>query len=164
MHCVLLPACAAIAAIATTATAQEAEVDPGDRPEFFLGNWTVRGDEESFSETCRLLTPNSFVICEGEITDPTDPYKWVSLRGYSHFDDLYTYSEFGGDGSIYHFNGWLNDGVWTFVSHRQYEQRVVRIEDTMTPTEAGFVLRRRISINGGEWETRFEEEHVRLHD
>mgnify|MGYP003575322040 CR=1 FL=1 len=151
-------------AFAPAAAVQQPRVDKGDLTEFFVGKWTVKGQERTFHEECRLLTRNSFVICEGKDANPKDPISWISLRGYSHFDDLYNFAEYGSDGSVYQYSGWLNDGVWTFLAHRQYEQRVVRIEDTITPTPAGYFQTRRISINGADWETRFKEEHIRIAD
>lgn len=149
---------------ARSSWAQDAAVDKGDLPEFFIGKWTIAGQEETFAEECRLLTKNSFVICEGVENDPGQPYQWVRLIGYNHYEDLFTAAEYGGDGSLFQFEGWHDAGNWSFVSHRRYEDRVVPIEDRMVPTERGYTHTRRISINGGEWETRFVDERIRVRD
>jgi hypothetical protein len=154
--------CAGVAFFSFPGATAAEEIDPGDLTEFFLGKWTVKGQEDTFAEECRLLTKNSYVICEGAIADPDAPHEWLTMMGYSHFENLYNFTEFGGDGSFYHYKGWLRDGVWTFVSHREYENRIVRIEDVIQPTDTGYLATRWISIDGGGWETRFEEEHVRV--
>lgn len=148
-------------AIPAPASAQT-QPDPGDLPEFFAGTWTLKGHEQIFCETCKWLSPNSYMVCQGSNSDPEDPAQWITLLGYSHATKTYNFSAFDGSGAKSVFSGWLRGDVWVFTSEQESGSESIRTQVTITPTKDGFVLREEKSVNGAPWVVSLEEEHIRL--
>ena len=136
--------------------------DPGDLPDFFEGEWTLKGREDTFHEKCSWLSPNSYLICQGSDTDPKDPSQWVTLLGYSHAEDMYNFNAFNGRGGQARYLGWLRGGDWIFSLNREKGKELLRTQIRISPTKDGFFLHEEDSVNGGPWKTTLEEEHVRI--
>lgn len=149
------------------ANAEPAATDPGDLPDFFAGEWTLKGSEATFHERCRWLSPNSYLICEGEDTNPEAPAKWITMLGYSHAEDTYNFSSFYDDGGKFTYTGWLEGDVWNFVGENTIFNRtegveIIRRQEILTPTKDGYHVKATVSVDGAPWKVVLDEELIRV--
>ncbi|RYG98363.1 MAG: hypothetical protein EON58_07350 [Alphaproteobacteria bacterium] len=156
-----LAAIALILCFADRAVAQQ-KVDPGDLPDFFAGTWTVEGRENSFRETCKWLSPNSFLICNGTDMEDGKAANWITLLGYSHAEKMYNFTAFDGGGGKASFSGWIRGEHWIFTSQQFIHGEASRLQVTIKPTPDGYILQEEESVNGGPWKITMTEKHLRV--
>jgi hypothetical protein len=148
--------------LATNSNAATNAPDPAEKLGFFVGEWTVKGSEATYSEKCEWLSSkHSFVVCKAEDTDPKDRSTSISIFGYSPEDQTYTYAGFDSSGSSRNLRGWFNGKFWVFTGQRERGTTSPRWQITITPTGAGFHFREDISKNGAEWATSVEMDYLR---
>lgn len=128
-------------------------VAPQARLEFFVGSWTIVG-EDQYRETCRWTPGNKAVLCETA--------GGFSIMGYSAVRNSYTHYGFSRDGELEPLYGWIKDDTWHYVGHTQKGAELERIHVTLTPTAAGFRFRQEVSVNAGPWAEQHDFEYVRL--
>lgn len=138
------------------------KTDPGDLPDFFAGTWTVEGRENSFRETCKWLSANSFLICNGTDVENGKAANWLTLLGYSHAEKMYNFTAFDGGGGKATFSGWIRGDNWVFTSEQFIHGEASRLQITITPTSDGYVLQEEESVNGGPWKKTVTEKHLRV--
>lgn len=79
--------------------------------EFFRGEWTIKGYESTYRESCDWLAGNGFIACHAEDRSETTPSFSMSVFGYSETDGQYTYNGFSSLGTQRSLQGYVEDGV-----------------------------------------------------
>jgi hypothetical protein len=149
------------AAISSTPVAAS---HPRSQLEFFRGAWTINGNQETYRETCEWLPGGGFMACNAEDRSETPPGFSLSVFGYSEADGDYTYSGFGGSGSLRSLRGSIHDGVWRFHGQSLRAPEWRRWQVTITPTATGFHFREEVSERSGPWRESVALEYLRLPD
>ena len=129
--------------------------------EFFRGEWTIKGQETSYRETCNWLAGNGFVSCHAEDRSESKPSYSMSVFGYSDADGHYPYNGFAGSGGQRSLRGYLLDGVWRFHGQSERGPNWRRWQVTITPTSEGFHFREEVSDRSGPWTPSVEFWYVR---
>ena len=153
--CAMVNACSVTSLQAATPSPSE----PRAVLSFFVGAWTIRGSESTYSEVCDWLAGEGFVACHAE--DRSDGSYSMSVFGYSEADQTYTYDGFGGNGTHRVLRGSKEPGVWRFFGESERAPDWQRWEVTMVPTADGFTLREAVSNRGGPWQEVAVIEYVR---
>ena len=138
---------------AATAASEEPKRDPHTQLEFFIGTWTIAG-EESYREMCRWAPGKRAVICETS--------GGFSIFGFSAHQNAYTHYALSREGVLETLYGWVTEKQWDFVGQTENAGEYKRVKVTLTPTKAGFTFRQDVSINGGSWTKEHDFEYVRL--
>lgn len=129
--------------------------------DFFRGEWTIKGSESSYTESCIWLPGNGFIVCRAEDRSETQPSFSMSVFGYSEADDQYTYNGYGSSGTQRTMRGNRHEGIWRFHGQSERGPNWRRWQVTMTPTPEGFHFREEVSDRSGPWKVAVEFTYVR---
>lgn len=148
----------AIGCAAFTADAQVAQKPPERHAgyahlENFVGKWTVRGSEASFTESCDWYHGNYHVVCHSE-TKRADGSAGhgMSILGFVPGKG-YVYSGIGSRGRYAtHHSGTFRDGIFEFLDNTTKDGKPVVARTRLGPfTPAGFTFAVDTSADGGSW-------------
>lgn len=129
--------------------------------EFFRGEWTLKGHESTYCESCEWLPGGGFIACNAEDRSEPEPSFSMSVFGYSEIDGQYTYTGFSGSGVQRSLRGHLHAGVWRFYGQSERAPHWRRWQVTITPTSAGFDFLEEVSEQSGPWRRSVELSYVR---
>ncbi|MCU0976575.1 MAG: hypothetical protein MUC71_09755 [Steroidobacteraceae bacterium] len=129
--------------------------------DFFRGEWTIRGLESTYTESCDWLPGHGFVVCHAEDRSETQPSFSMSVFGYSETGEQYTYHGFAGPGTQRTLRGNVHDGIWRFHGQSERGPYWRRWQVTITPTAEGFHFREEVSDRSGPWKSAVEFAYVR---
>lgn len=129
--------------------------------EFFRGQWTIKGHETTYVESCDWQAGRGFLACHAEDRSEPKPSFSMSVFGYSEVDAVYTYSGFSGSGTQRTLRGSLHEGVWRLDGQSDRGPNWRRWQVTITPTSEGFHFREEVSNKSGPWKPGVEFEYVR---
>lgn len=129
--------------------------------DFFRGEWTIKGYEDSYTESCVWLPGNGFIVCHAEDRSETQPSFSMSVFGYSEADDQYTYTGYGSSGTQRTMRGNRHEGIWRFHGQSERGPNWRRWQVTITPTPEGFHFREEVSDRSGPWKVAVEFTYVR---
>jgi len=146
VSCVLLNA----VSVTSLQAATPSQSEPRAALSFFVGAWTIKGSESTYSEVCNWLAGQGFVACHAE--DRSDGSFSMSVFGYSEADQAYTYDGFGGSGARRELRGSKEAGAWRFFGESARAPDWRRWQVTIVPTQNGFTLREAVSDRGGPWQ------------
>ena len=127
----------------------------------FVGDWTVAGQEDSYSEICEWYQNRSFVVCNTEEKRAQTVAKSVSVLGFSETSGTYTYYSFGSSGGGRNLTGFLRGDEWIFTGERAIRGEMVRYQVSIKPTTIGLAFREERSTNGGPWMVVAEFNYIR---
>lgn len=128
----------------------------------FEGEWTVKGSESTYRETCAWLPGASFLACNAEDKSTSGSNYSHSILGFSTAESIYTYALFHGAGSSRTLRGSLENGVWKFFGQTDRAPAWRRYQVTITPTSEGFHFLEEVSDRGWPWNTNEQIEYLRL--
>ena len=168
MHCrgpnVFQAAHSAIAAsvlFAFACSTTMAAESPRAELEFFRGEWTIKGHEATYSESCEWLAGRGFIACNAEDRSEPEPSYSMSIFGYSEADGQYTYTGFSGAGTQRSLRGHVHSSVWRFYGQSDRAPNWRRWQVTITPTPEGFHFFEEVSERSGPWRRSAELTYVR---
>jgi hypothetical protein len=129
--------------------------------EFFRGEWTIKGSETAYSESCDWLPGNGFIACHAVDRSEQKASFSMSVFGYSEADAQYTYNGFASSGTQRSLRGSVHDGIWRFHGQSERGSNWRRWQVTITPTPEGFHFREDVSDRSGPWRLAVEFTYVR---
>lgn len=150
--------------LAISATSSHAQPAPESAPKpvemlaFLIGDWTIEGQESTFSETCAWFRNRSHVVCQSR----TPKSSGVSVLSYASEKQRLVYYHYGSSGAAVAMDV-FTDGR-TLIGTREVllSGDLVREQVWMTPRDADhFVFREQTSKNGGPWQTTTEFVYAR---
>jgi hypothetical protein len=130
----------------------------------FIGRWTLKGDEDTYVETCGWYEGGFHIICHTENKRSDGSVgKGMSILGYLPDKDSYTYHGIGSKGRNETMIGTFRGGIFEFNSEGRENGRVVKARVRMGPfigREIPFTAE--TSIDGAPWVMDATITYVRL--
>ena len=130
----------------------------------FIGCWTLKGDEDSFAETCGWYEGGFHVVCHNERKrSDGSTGKGMSILGYLPDKDSYTYYGIGSKGRNETMDGTFRSGIFEFSSESRENGKVVKARVRMGPfvsREVPFIAE--TSIDGAPWKLDATITYVKL--
>lgn len=142
---------------ATTVSAES----PRAALDFFRGEWTIKGHETTYSESCEWLSGKGFIACNAEDRSEPESSFSMSVFGYSEADGQYTYAGFSSSGTQRSLRGHVHGGVWRFYGQSDRAPKWRRWQVTITPTREGFHFLEEVSERSGPWQRSAEFTYIR---
>lgn len=130
----------------------------------FVGRWTLKGEEDSYLETCGWYEGGFHVVChtENKRSDGSTG-KGMSILGYLADNDSYTYHGIGSKGRNETMNGTIRSGVFEFNSESRENGKMVKARVRMGPftgREVPFIAES--SSDGAAWKVDATITYVKL--
>jgi hypothetical protein len=138
------------AVLSAPATAGAPQVEQGLA--FIVGEWTIAGFEDRYSDSCKWFDDKAFVVCDTMDGRHGKPQHHVAALGWSAARGNYTYLGFGQDGSSRTQDCFANaqKGL-TCVDETRGSEGLTQLRTFIWPTPTGLGLRQERSLNGGSW-------------
>lgn len=146
----IIIAAALAAALPTHANAGAPQVEQGLA--FIVGEWTIAGFEDRYSDSCTWFDDKAFVICNTMDGRHGKPQHHVAALGWSAARGNYTYLGYAQDGTSRTQDCFANPqkGL-TCVDENRGSGGLTQLRTYIWPTATGLGLRQERSVNGGPW-------------
>ena len=119
----------------------------------FIGRWTLKGEEDTYVETCGWYEGGFHILCHTENRRPDGSIgKGMSILGYLPDKGSYTYHGIGSKGRNETMIGTFRSGIFEFNSEDRENGKVVKARVRMGPfigREIPFIAE--TSIDGAPW-------------
>lgn len=150
-----------VSLLASAAVAGVHSPDVEARLTYFVGDWTVKGQEATYREKCDWYGDRAFVVCFSE--DKSDNSSSYSILGYSQADANFTYHSYRDSGSSNTRAGFPHgDRGIVYVRERRGDAGHIRTSTFLEPRSDGSIhFREDQSTNGGAWKTSYQFDYVR---
>jgi hypothetical protein len=125
---------------------------------FLVNDWTIKGYEQKYRETCTWFEGKSFVICRTFDETEARPGQSVSIFGWSAATKNFTYHHYADDGKSRSETCFATElkGL-TCLYERRDGAKLIQSRSHIWPVAGGAEFRNERSENGGPW-----KETVRL--
>ena len=147
-----------VVATLIVAPAAQASVHPPEveaRLAAIVHDWTIKGMEGAYRETCEWYHDRSFVVCNTTETEKGKTFRSVSILGWSDQRQTYTYHHYGSTGRSRSEVGYPTpEGGIVFLGERQSAAGATQYRSVLRPRlpGPGFEFSQTRSVNGGAWE------------
>lgn len=119
----------------------------------FIGRWSLKGDEDTYVETCEWYEGGFHIVCHTENKRSDGSIgKGMSILGYLPDKGSYTYHGIGSKGRNETMTGTFRSGIFEFSSEGRENGKVVKARVRMGPfigREVPFIAE--TSTDGAPW-------------
>ncbi len=133
------------------------------RLDVFVGQWTVKGSEDSYLEICNRIQGHH-IQCISASKEKTGVDSSVSYISYSPLEKTYFYYGLYTSGNSRTLRGKWETDRFVFEGQRELPEKTTKWRVTITPVERNLHFVEEASVNNGAWEKKADFTYKRLEE